>query len=57
MNSVILWISLFFAIIALVYFALFLRCTYRLMVDSTLPLHIRVRLDDNQLSHVMRKLK
>ena len=57
MNSAIVAISLFFAIIVFVYILLFLRGTYRLLVDSTIPLHINIRLDDDQMSYIMRKIK
>ena len=57
MNAALFAISLFFATVAFVYFWLFLRGTYRLLADSTLPLHVNIRLDSDQVSYIMRKIK
>ena len=57
MKSFILWISVFGVCTAIVYFFLFLRLTYRLLIDYRLPTHVTVRLDDQQLQTFVNKIK
>ena len=57
MNSILLWISVFGVCIVFLYLFLFLRFTYRILVDHRLPMYMHVKLDENQLRHYMNKIK
>lgn len=57
MNLVVFWISVFLALLCSVYFCLFIRFTYRLCTDYSLPLHVVVRVDESQIESIIRKIK
>ena len=57
MNAFLFWMSVFVAVLTLVYFVLFIRLTFRLCTDCTLPVHVHVKLDDRQLEQFCRKIK